>query len=267
LIIQLKKFGIPKFFVSEDKESFYGKNFWKLVQGGIYESEQMSEIIETARKQHGSNSKNKKITFLDIGAANGAYSLIMGSLNYKVFAVEPDTTQFTALKHNVKINKNLDITPINAFIVGNDSFKPSPYALDRGANDFVKIEQIRLEDFKNDGVFLIKFDIEGGEWDVLKSNGIWQLIKSAESVDLFLSIHVGFFSSRYEESFTQRLFFRLRYIDELVTLFNFSRRADLIFYDSQPISPLRLLRHERIFGGTGFTKHVHLVFESEGRAL
>lgn len=248
------------FYVEESAEDFYGKTFWNNVQAGLYEQNQISDIVLTL-------SRAKKIpNFIDIGSSCGLYSLIAGSLGLEVLSVEPDINQFKALTANLKLNPQFKIKGVRAIIIGDNDFKLSSYALDLNNNNLTKVLKISidslLEGFTN---ILIKCDIEGGEWAILRSKKFKQKVKSCEHLDIFLSIHIGFFSHNYNKNYLCKTIYRINYLRELFTLLGFAMSADKIFYGGLEIKPWALLRLDRIFGGGGFTEHLHLVFRNDLR--
>lgn len=116
---------------------------------------------------------------LDIGANIGYYTLIFAKLvgeNGKVYAFEPDPTNFALLEKNVKTNgyenvilEQKAISNKNGKVklyLGEDN-KASHTIFDTHDNrQSIEIEAIRLDDyFKNydGGIDFIKMDIEGAE--------------------------------------------------------------------------------------------------------
>ena len=82
--VQLAKYGIPDFYVDPLAESKYGLDFWDSAETGNWESEQISDLTAFAKSG---------AFFIDVGASNGVYALIMASLGCEVIAIEPDKTQ------------------------------------------------------------------------------------------------------------------------------------------------------------------------------
>jgi len=116
---------------------------------------------------------------LDLGANIGYYTLIFGKLvgkRGKVFAFEPDPTNFSLLKKNVEMNgyKNVELVQK---AVSNKTGKIKLYLCEDNKGDHriynshdgrqsIEIEAIRLDDYfknYNGAVDFIKMDIQGAE--------------------------------------------------------------------------------------------------------
>ena len=256
----MKNLDIPIFKVEERAENFYGIKFWDLVENGFYENEQILEITELIKRKHKENIT--PLYFIDMGASSGIYSLIAGSLNCDVVSLEPDEDQYRALKLNTELNSLLGIKILKAFVVGKKNFEISPYALNEKTNVSETIDRINIIDlFKPNCSIIIKCDIEGGEWNILRSKNFKKFIKKSSGVTIFLSVHIGFFSKNYNKGIIQRTIFRIKYVLELLTLYTFTKRANLIVYNGLPVNPRFIIKQDRIFGGAGFTHHVQLVFD------
>jgi FkbM family methyltransferase len=121
-------------------------------------------------------------TVLDIGANIGYYTLIFAKLvgeHGKVFAFEPDPTNFALLKKNVEINgySNVILVPK---AVSNENKKAKLYLCEQNkgmhrvynsvfCNDSIDIEFLRLDDyFQDDKINFIKIDIEGAEYAAIQ---------------------------------------------------------------------------------------------------
>lgn len=245
------KFHNLQFSVDTSAENFYGLPFWNSVCEGNYEKEQIDDIVTTLIQS------KQKILFLDIGASCGIYSLAVGSLGIPVISVEPDQQQFIALIKNIALNPNFKISPYNSFLTGAQKAEFSAYSSHLKNSN---LNTIRASDLINEREkHLIKIDIEGGEWKVLKDKEFIRKLKLTNSM-VFLSVHVGFFSQNYYKNFLERLRYRLRYLDELLTLYRFSRRALKRQYQNREVKGLYLVLQDRIFGGPGFKNHIKLIF-------
>jgi len=121
---------------------------------------------------------------LDIGANIGYFTLIFAQIvgnHGKVFAFEPDPTNFALLKKNVEINGYENIVLINK-AVSNKSGKLKLFLSDDNRGDhriydsydgrnFVEIESIKLDDFFNDyngKIDFVKMDVQGAEFLVVQ---------------------------------------------------------------------------------------------------
>lgn len=116
---------------------------------------------------------------LDIGANIGYYTLIFAKLvgeKGKVFAFEPEPTNFYLLKKNVEINGYKNVTLIQ-MAVSNKTEKLKLYLSEVNKGDhriydshngrqFLEIEAVRLDDYfknYNEKIDFIKMDIQGAE--------------------------------------------------------------------------------------------------------
>ena len=131
---------------------------------------------------------------IDIGANIGYFTLIMAKgirENGKVFSFEPEPKNFELLKKNVEINNYSNVI-LEKKAIGNKTGIAKLYLADRKNNIFhsgmhrifrsdlvsqisnpVSINIIKLDDYLQDLKFikkirLIKIDVEGAEFDVLK---------------------------------------------------------------------------------------------------
>ena len=249
--ISLSKCGVPDFFVDPVAEEKYGPDFWDSVENGSWEKEQLVDLTSNA---------SSTSYFLDIGASNGVYSLIMASLGCDVLAVEPDNLQFSALVTNVELNQNLKIRARRGLVVSTIGPTLSPYALDTKLNKVDALEKIDfISTLKPEINSIIKIDIEGGEWSLLGDNKVMRSLLQHKHLVVYLSPHIGFFSQNYHKSRLDRFRFRLSVLKELRTLYRFARKATSIVYLGVETTPFKLLRQDRVLGGPGLRSHI--VFE------
>jgi FkbM family methyltransferase len=135
---------------------------------------------------------------LDIGANIGYYTLIFAKLvgkNGKVFAFEPDPTNFSLLKKNVEINEYKNVVLIQK-AVSDKSEKLDLYLSDDNPGDHriydsgdsrktIEIESIKLDEyFKNDNQIIdfVKMDIQGSEWKAV--HGMEKILEQNKSVKI-----------------------------------------------------------------------------------
>lgn len=128
----------------------------------------------------------EKGTFIDIGAAVGKYTIMMGKRlgnQGKVISIEPEKNNFEILKRNVRLNKLRNVLLINCACSSDESYRKFYLdAIGTGASSFYK-EKVQssktitvqakkldkiLSELKIKNVALIKIDVEGAEVDVLK---------------------------------------------------------------------------------------------------
>ena len=181
LMKQLKKYIKQKaksdFAVIDGNKMYLGKDDLSLSVNGIYEPLATNWLKKNIKKGD---------TVVDVGANIGYYTLLLAKLvgeNGRVFAFEPEPTNYQILKKNVMVNnyknvylENFAVTDYKGktklFIsekqMGMHRIYPSKYC----SNVFVNVETISLDEYfnseiKND-ISFIKIDVEGSEFGVLK---------------------------------------------------------------------------------------------------
>jgi FkbM family methyltransferase len=147
---------------------------------------------------------------LDIGANIGYYTVIFAKLvgqNGKVFAFEPEPTNFSLLQKNVSINGCSNVT-VEQKAVSNRNERKKLYLNKENAGmhtiyksqyadlDPVEIETISLDTYFNNytgKIDFIKMDIEGSEYTALE--GMKTILQRQNSIKLL----VAFFPSAIRE--------------------------------------------------------------------
>lgn len=167
-------------------------------------------VSDLLQKKHtwavGETTLFKKIinpgdTIVDIGANLGYFTVLASKLTGntgKVFAFEPDKTNFKFLQENVKLNfpKASNIKLVNA-AVGNKEKKEllyhSPHnkgdhrlvPIEEGFTDTQEVKEVLLDRYlRNTKIDLIKSDTQGYEGKVLK--GMRALLKYNKNIQLIL---------------------------------------------------------------------------------
>ena len=146
----------------------------------------VNEVIEPVEtKLFNDIIKNGEI-LLDVGANIGYFTLLMAKLSGpsgKVFSFEPEDKNFKILEKNVKINNYQNVVlekkgvsdrnGINKFFLS--SKNTGMHSLQKIRDDVkeVKIDVIKLDDYFSaldlaEKISLIKIDVEGAEFQVLK---------------------------------------------------------------------------------------------------
>ncbi len=181
---------------------------------------------------------------IDIGANIGYFTLIMAkgiTENGKVFSFEPEPKNFELLKKNVEINNYSNVI-LEKKAIGNKTGIAKLYLADKKNNIFysgmhrifrsdlvsqilnpVSINIIKLDDYLQDLKFikkirLIKIDVEGAEFDVLKGmNKILDENKEIEIVMEFSSENLEDYGSNAYDvvDFLMNKGFKLSVINEV----------------------------------------------------
>lgn len=139
------------------------------------------------------------MTFVDLGAAGGYYSLIAASLigrTGKVYSFEPHPFNYELLIRNISFNNFGNIIPIRKAVSKNNCMTKLFCALEMGRhsivlsedkNDYIEVEAIALDDFFNENQILpdiIKMDIEGAE--ILALEGMKRTIEICSNLKMFI---------------------------------------------------------------------------------
>jgi len=195
------KFQEINFTVNEQND-LYGEEFWNRVAKRNYEP----DVLDLITRYVDSNT-----VFFDIGAGTGVYSLISASLGSTVVAYEPIYKYFRELEVNRNLNINLkEKIILKKAIVStfNDQANLSESAgklispivynqkLDQSSEptDYVSVVDLKSEvkKFVNKENFVIKLDIEGGEYKLLHDVDLLKILK-LRNTKVILAIHPGFF--------------------------------------------------------------------------
>lgn len=117
---------------------------------------------------------------LDIGANMGFYSIRVGQKASagKIIAFEPDPGNFATLQKNLALNNLTNVTTYNAALSDKKDtmrlykhpFNVGDYRLynDGDFSEYVDVPTLQLDDIVNERVDLIKIDVQGFEYFVLK---------------------------------------------------------------------------------------------------
>jgi FkbM family methyltransferase len=190
-----------KSFSVDLQEDFYGQNFWERISRSEYEPDTLDFL-----RRHCSNES----TFMDIGAANGAMTLLSASFGAHVFSYEPDPMMFRVLGRNVKLNPDLNTRILlseTALAAKNGEIDFSRGSNSRVLSDIVfseahkysnkkiqvnalseEIEKIHINNTK----LVIKMDIEGAEWGILSDEDTLGCLQK-HGAKMLLAVHPGFY--------------------------------------------------------------------------
>lgn len=138
--------------------------------------------------------RNKIATFLDIGAHEGLYSMILAQDGFfqRIVAFEPDPRNLIQLRINLLMNnmlQQIEIAELAAsdsagripFFVATDEKRGGSRIIREGQDNLkgeIEVEAVRLDDKFDitDSVLVAKIDVEGAELKVLR--GMEKLISS-----------------------------------------------------------------------------------------
>jgi FkbM family methyltransferase len=170
---------------------------------------------------------------VDIGANIGYYTLIFARLvgeTGKVFAFEPDPTNFALLKKNIEANGYRNVI-LEQKAVSKTTGKLKLYVSEESAGDHriyetgdarhvVEIEAVALDDYfaqQKLTVDCIKMDIQGAEWAALE--GMSALLSRSANMKLFMEYWPGGLERFGADpkavlQFLQERAFTLNHIDE-----------------------------------------------------
>ena len=100
-------------FTVELQNDFYGSDYWDRVSKSEYEPDTLDFLKRNC---------TPGTIFMDVGAANGAMTLIAASLGATVFSYEPDPLMFSVTAKNVSLNPNANrrVELINRALSAND---------------------------------------------------------------------------------------------------------------------------------------------------
>jgi len=202
---------------------FYGINFWQKFSNKKYEPDTFSFIQQNV---------DEKTIFLDIGCANGPFTLLALTKGCKVFAYEPNPDMYAVALRNISLNPKINrFCEINNWAISAKSgsikfnetadteiLSPIVFSEPQISKADMRVEvksligeitRVHEKDYK----LVIKMDIEGAEWLILNDEVTLKLLKAYSSL-LLLAVHPGFsrpFRKRLRGyNFFAHLFFTLK---------------------------------------------------------
>lgn len=180
----------------------YGAEYWDTISNRSYEPDTVGFI---------ENKCDSNTDFFDIGAANGAMSLIAAAEGARVFAYEPDPRICHVAQRNFSLNSELN-TQINLknVAVSSESGKTrfGTMADNKVISSIVttgllpeipvdiqilslksELNQIHTDPKRK---LIIKMDIEGAEWKIIQDQISLNALKQHNAL-LLLAVHPGFY--------------------------------------------------------------------------
>ena len=197
----LEKFSIADTPIEIDLQNdYYGIDFWKNFETRKYEPDTIGFIEDRV---------NGKSLFLDIGAANGALTLLAAIKGARVVAYEPNPVIFNVLQRNILLNQTITsrVEILNCgisntefsmeFLKGADSTVISDIVVNHKEKDTVS--SISILSLANELTralpteqVIVKMDIEGAEWRILGDDECLQAMKKVNAT-MLLAVHPGFY--------------------------------------------------------------------------
>jgi len=166
-----------------------------------------------------------------VGAATGCMTIYAAQLGYQVIAVEPQTKVFEALKRNLKLNpevsikvnalhalvvdgKREEITQLNEFF--SDGAVGPLEALEKNVST-IDLQTV-ISKTESGSPIIVKMDIEGVEFNILRNKELLALLKTREAT-MYLSLHPGFLKPLQSQNLFKKFIWRLGAIREVDNLF------------------------------------------------
>ncbi|MHA1768090.1 MAG: FkbM family methyltransferase [Promethearchaeota archaeon] len=162
-------------------------------------------VFETRKTETLCSFLKPGMTFVDIGANKGYFSLIAAKIVGEqglVFTFEPEPQNCEWIQKNIELNnyKNITLFPYalgakngktRLFIGKKSGWHSLLPDLDTGTGESIEIEQKTLDsvlkEMKHERVDMIKIDVEGSELEVLK--GAQKILESNKNIFLLIDVH------------------------------------------------------------------------------
>lgn len=188
--------------IIDTNQDYYGSQFWRSIESKKYEPDTLAFIDSNC----GSNTD-----FMDVGAANGAMSILASLKGAKVYSYEPDKVIHDVFARNLELNKSIlggiklfqkalsDVNTTIQFGARADSSILSSIVV---TGDVKTIETVEVSSIVQEVNSLhtdqtrdlcIKMDIEGAEWRILTSEVVAKELVEHKTL-LLLAVHPGFAS-------------------------------------------------------------------------
>lgn len=181
---------------------FYGEQYWRRVESRRYEPDTIGFIEDRT---------NSNSVFMDIGAANGAMTLIAAQKGAIVHSYEPDPAIYKVLDKNVELNSSFTSkVHLHKYALSNQNGemdfrsgsnkKVLSDIIFNGDSEYrnskiqIKsiVDEIDLVHSNAKAQLVIKMDIEGAEWKILSDPKVIQKL-SQHSAIMLLAVHPGFY--------------------------------------------------------------------------
>jgi len=176
-------------------------------------------------------NQKKDMVVVDVGANCGLVTKFMREYAKKVYAIEPSPEHFEALKENKEYNKWDNVEIFNVAIADKEGkMTLSQNAANRTCNSLVlnygsgvEVNTVPMDKFFEDNkieeVDFMKFDVEGAEDMILRSEGFKKVAPKIKQIEVEFHFPtwpqlvdymttLGYQARRYESSAVVVLFFR-----------------------------------------------------------
>jgi FkbM family methyltransferase len=177
-------------------------------------------------------NQQKDLVVMDVGANIGVVTQYMREYAKKVYAIEPSSMHFEALKKNKEFNEWDNVEVFNLALADKDgeatiNFLPSNLTCNSITNNYQrgseKVKTLRFDSFMKenniDSVDFVKFDVEGAEDMILRSDGFFNVHDKIKAIEVEFHypnwgdlvehlLKMGFSARRYECSAIVILFTR-----------------------------------------------------------
>ncbi len=156
-----------------------------------FEGDYAKEIVTAFKKLHGEG------TVVNVGAAQGFYTIYSALCNNPTIAIEPDPPTFATLQRNIQTNGLESKVSCFQYALGEKNEERSLFTdgIEGSASSFLKAEKrpeevkvvvFRMDQVLRDNPAILVMDVEGYEENVLRGMG------NLRPRDIFLEIHPGF---------------------------------------------------------------------------
>lgn len=163
-----------------------------------FKTEDLMNLEELIMIKYYFNNKKFYSNFLDLGASIGIHTVIASKIGFNVESYEPDKKHYKQLLLNCRVNKVKNVKSYEKAVykkkckltfVNVKNNTTSNHVLGFKKKLYGPISRTKVDAVKADNLFkrsdLVKMDIEGAEYEVLKSI----CKKNWNSTDCFVSVH------------------------------------------------------------------------------
>lgn len=185
----------------EAKFYIRNKSDWIRLRASNYGEPYEADLIGTIKEQ-------ENPVFVDVGSAQGVYTIPAALIGAEVFSIDPDPVSSESLRENIVINPEIegeiDMIPL---ALGNERSEvefhidnkgrsaPSLEKTVRELRDIIRVEMVPFDDLVSEGKVkiptVVKIDVEGAEELVIR--GMEETLKCNEAPsDLFVELHPEF---------------------------------------------------------------------------